>query len=374
MALASTKKPDNRLRWVDQTKGAAILAIALFHFFQNYPRPSSVIADFARNGAKLGYAGVDIFFVMAGFTITYVMASRLGNINWKLWLKKRLARLYPTYFLAVICGLLLSVVLRGRSIQLNLDFILSVLGLAGYHFQAINPGFWFFTVILEAYLITPLLFRLCQKRPELFLLFGIVFGILTKLICFVLAPGSPLYLFCLQTNFLGSYIFQFCLGLYWGLIYFEYQRFRKIDWLVSLAVFGAGLLTYAAMSLKGIEIVYMMGFDIVFTPFMFIGLGLGLDALCHKQFAKSGLALAAIAGIYSYQIYLIHQPLMFTTLPYLVKYIALADVFKVPLIFVTIIGLLSIYVWGFIALESFLRKKFSDITSYSREQGLKSGG
>ncbi|HAG80759.1 MAG TPA: hypothetical protein DCL61_06215, partial [Cyanobacteria bacterium UBA12227] len=64
-----------RLHWVDQTKGLAILGIVLFHFFQNYPDRLGLVQILDRNGARLGYAAVDIFFVIAGFNTSYTLAS-----------------------------------------------------------------------------------------------------------------------------------------------------------------------------------------------------------------------------------------------------------------------------------------------------------
>jgi peptidoglycan/LPS O-acetylase OafA/YrhL len=362
MTSSNAQERSDRLQWIDQIKGVAIIAIVLFHFFQNYPDQFAVVAALNHNGAKLGYAAVDIFFVMAGFNISFVMASRLDRTRWTAWLKKRLSRLYPTYFLAIICSLLLYISLRGYKLQFDLKMILSCLGIAGYNFQSINPGFWFFTVILEAYLLTPLIFIMCGKKTEKYLLFGMVFGILTKLICAAI-PNSPLHLFFLQTNFIGSYIFQFCLGLYWGLSYSETKRFSKKDWLITSALFGTGLAVYTAMSLQGIDIVYMLGFDLVFTPFMFMGLYQILSYSARIKILKSALAFAALAGVYSYQIYLIHQPLLFSIFPYLAKYIQLSQFIQVIVSFVAILGLLTVYVYAFTALETFLRKRFEMLMS-----------
>jgi peptidoglycan/LPS O-acetylase OafA/YrhL len=357
MTSSNAQERSNRLQWIDQIKGVAIIAIVLFHFFQNYPDQFSVVAALNHNGAKLGYAAVDIFFVMAGFNISFVMASRLDRTRWKDWLKKRLSRLYPAYFLAIICSLLLYISLRGYKLQFDLKMILSCLGIAGYNFQSINPGFWFFTVILEAYLITPFIFITCGKKPEKYLIFGIAFAVLTKLICAAI-PNSSLHLFFLQTNFIGSYIFQFCLGLYWGLSYGEAKRFSKRDWSIASTLFGIGLIVYAALSFKGIDIVYMLGFDLVFTPFMFMGLYHLLNYCASIKILKSALACAALAGVYSYQIYLIHQPLLFSVFPYLAKYIQLSQFIKVIVSFVVILGLLTVYVYAFTVLETFLRKRF----------------
>ncbi|MHC5730105.1 MAG: acyltransferase family protein, partial [Nostoc sp.] len=155
-------------------------------FFQNYPARSQLISILDSNGAKLGYAAVDIFFLMAGFNTSYALQKNQITpikINWKSWLIKRLYRIYPAYILAIILTCLLYV-FANIKINLNLNFLLSFIGIAGIRFQSINPGFWFFTVILEAYLLTPLIFRFCQEQPNKILVLGLIGAIITKLLAF----------------------------------------------------------------------------------------------------------------------------------------------------------------------------------------------
>ncbi|MBK1990152.1 acyltransferase [Sphaerospermopsis aphanizomenoides BCCUSP55] len=105
---------NQRFHWIDRTKGLAKIGIVLFHFLQNYPERIQLINILDRNFARVGYAAVDIFFLMAGFNTSYALMSRAikqGNdtikINWKSWVVKRLLRLYPSYWLAVIFTCLL---------------------------------------------------------------------------------------------------------------------------------------------------------------------------------------------------------------------------------------------------------------------------
>lgn len=359
-----TAKVRDRLQWVDRTKGLAILAIILFHFFQNYPERINLVASLDRTGARLGYASVDIFFIMAGFNTSYVLASLLKknydnwlNIDWKSWLRKRILRLYPTYILAVISSLLLYQAFGGLHIKNWMNFILSCLGIAGYKFQAINPGFWFFTVILEAYLITPLILSVL-KKPKSILIIGVAVGILSKIACLAVSNNSDLFLFLLQTNFLSSYFFQLCLGLYWGFVYAEKQSFRKTDFTIATGVFILGIIVYSVMAIAKINIIYMLGFDIVFTPFFFLVIYLVFENLRDKRWLSLGLSFFSLMGVYSYQIYLIHQPLYFSLLRFMTKYIHAHPYLKVLLSLVSILAILGVYIYVFVRVETFFRKRF----------------
>jgi peptidoglycan/LPS O-acetylase OafA/YrhL len=89
----TTTSPPKYLAWIDQSKGLAILGIILFHFFQNYPFRTSWINSLYHLGAKVGFAAVGLFFVIAGFNTSYVLARKLEakqELNWQEWLKKRL--------------------------------------------------------------------------------------------------------------------------------------------------------------------------------------------------------------------------------------------------------------------------------------------
>ncbi|MEH2000403.1 MAG: acyltransferase [Nostoc sp.] len=357
-----------RFNWIDQIKGLAILAIVIFHFFQNYPERSQLISTLDSNGAKLGYAAVDIFFLMAGFNTSYALISKFKKnqlpikTNWKSWLIKRLYRIYPAYILAAILTCVLYF-LGNIKINLNLNFFLSFIGIAGIKFQSINPGFWFFTVILEAYLLTPLIFLFCKSKPNKILILGLIGAIITKLLgfYFLIRNDTNTYLFFLQNNFIGSYLFQFALGLYWGFIYAEHQIFRKIDFIVASILFSVGFLIYAILTIFKIKYIYMLGIDILFTPLFFLVIQALLSRL--DKIAKIGgiLSFLSILGIYSYQIYLIHQPLYFVLLPKLNYVIQINNYLKIGVSLMIVSILLAIYVFSFIKIERFVMKMFGTV-------------
>ncbi|MFB2896795.1 acyltransferase family protein [Aerosakkonemataceae cyanobacterium BLCC-F50] len=362
--MSNNDSAKKRLDWIDYTKGLAILGILLFHFFQNYPDRFPLISLLDKSGAKVGYAAVDIFFVMAGFNTSYALAmsakkNQLSQIttNWISWLQKRLLRLYPTYILAVLVTLLVYSLFGNIHIKSIADGILIFLGVASYKiFREFNPGFWFFFVILQAYLVTPLIFKVCQNNPTIILILGIGLGTFYKLLCLVLIQDPGTFMMLLQNNFLGSYFFPLCLGLYWGFIYANHHSFRKVDFTVATITFAISLGLYAALTVAGVDIIYMLGFDMLFTPFFFISCYWLFDNLSQQKLLMGGLSLLSLMGVYSYQIYLVHQPFYFLLLPYLTKQIHLSYYLRIlPVMLITITGL-TVYVFAFIHLDNFLSK------------------
>lgn len=348
--------------WIDLVKGSAIIGIVLFHLFQNYPDPSNVIQTLARIGAKIGFAGVDIFFLIAGFNISYsfckkgVREFKFSQFNWLAWLTARGKRLYPTYFLACLFVLLTYWVSAYQVCSpLTPNFWLSLSGLAGYIFQCFNPGFWFFTVILEAYLITPILFSVTNGNLNKLLILTFFLATITKILCYVFPESSAAYGFVLQNNFIGSYIGQYGLGLYLGIDYFNSSsQFSKTSLYFTVASSVVALILYIQLSISGQDFRYMAGFDLVFTPALFFA----AYYLCKTVFVKFkawpifrelDIALRW-TGQQSYQIYLVHQPLLFVLLAPMVNWIKLDNYLEVLSVCLVALILLTFYVYLFISL------------------------
>ena len=96
-ALARTRT----FHTLDALRGVAALAVVLFHaaFFYGMKAPAE------------GQIAVDLFFVMSGFIIAYRYDRDLrGGMGLKAFVRVRLVRLYPLYFLGAVLGVLPAVV------------------------------------------------------------------------------------------------------------------------------------------------------------------------------------------------------------------------------------------------------------------------
>jgi len=372
--LSAQTESSKRLDWIDQLKGLAILGIVLFHFFQNYPKDFLLLSVLSQQSAKVGYAAVDIFFVVAGFMTSYgflLKAKKQGitldKIDFKTWLFGRLIRIYPGYILAVISSLVLLYYFKQfPDFRWNLNSVISFLGLGGSRFQMINPGFWFFTVLLQAYIIMPLIFIITKGNFIKILVMGIVGGTIVKLlgIAFYSTQDSPISLMLLpyfwQNNFIGSYWLQLCLGLYWGFIFLNKKGFRSLDYLVSIQFFVVGIFLLAYLPTRGIEVLYKLGIDMLVNPFSFLALfwmlySIESHQLLERLFAPLLQGLS-ILGKYSYQIYLLHQPLYFVGLSGFADILPVNIYLKPLLVFMIIMPILALYVTIFIQLENWVIK------------------
>lgn len=114
-----------KLQILQISRGFAAILVILFHIRDTSSTYFKVSAfgDFFR----FGNIGVDYFFVLSGFIITYVHYDDLiSGANRTLFLKKRLIRIYPTYWAAATITLFVLIfILHGKSPHLDHEMKLS---------------------------------------------------------------------------------------------------------------------------------------------------------------------------------------------------------------------------------------------------------
>ncbi len=89
------------LHGLDGLRGLAILGVLCAHFLNRWPGDGPL--DRALIAALgLGWAGVDLFFVLSGLLITGILVDTLGGRGWwSSFLVRRALRIFPLYYLAL---------------------------------------------------------------------------------------------------------------------------------------------------------------------------------------------------------------------------------------------------------------------------------
>ena len=190
------------LNHIESLRAFAALAVAIFHFTNYYKIDRFLVDSESQRGFFVfGAQGVEMFYMVSGFIISYSLYKARYKINHYFhYLGKRLSRLLPPYFvtiaLTVIIGYLLTTFLWGGHYDLKIrqivanaffavDFINSFDSLAA-HFpdnEWINPIYETLKVELQFYLLIGLVFPFINKRRWLLVLLGILLlygGVLTS--------------------------------------------------------------------------------------------------------------------------------------------------------------------------------------------------
>lgn len=330
-AIAGSEN-SRRLIWLDIMKGVSILWILFFHFFLAYdngrfPWPLN-IGNFASFVAGQGPAsafetllrivegiiaavfergaeGVGVFVVLSGFGLTYSLL-RPGNPSggWTKWYSRRLLRLFPIYWLAHLIYVVSPFVNKWDPVDLHI--LLSLLGdrmvPIGTMFYYLVPAWWFFGLLLQLYVVFPLLFRFMQKAgPVVFLVVCCAITIASRYVLFAVLHANGNYV---QGGLFACRLWEFAFGMVLGRLY-RVDPVRMNRWLFSRPILAGGILLYILGSYS-----YEPTFTYSLTDIL---LGTGLFAIIAnlsrwiERPAPIGTALATV-GVYSYSVYLFHQP------------------------------------------------------------------
>ena len=310
-----------RLLWIDISKGLAILFVVYFHFCSTYfqhgvlPPPDwsnlavSVLTILRLVWSKvsgLGFHAVGVFIILSGWTLMQSTMRRpeSGVISWGGWYGARFVRLYPMYWVAHLVYLLSP--FEARLEPVDSRIILSLLGLRfidiQMNFMYLNAAWWYFSMLIQFYLIFPLLFWTARRvGPWWFLLVACVAGFFARYVLLVLWPQNGLWV-------LGGFAIcrlpEFALGM--SLALWHAQSAARVEWfLLRGAGFVLGLILYpAALQL------YHGLYEYIFVDF-------ATGACCMLEIVgiagmislfQGPAKLFGLVGVYSYGLYLIHQP------------------------------------------------------------------
>jgi peptidoglycan/LPS O-acetylase OafA/YrhL len=310
-----------RLLWIDISKGLAILFVAYFHFFTTYfqygvlPPPDwSNLAAGALTILRLvwikvsglGFHAVGVFIILSGWTLMQSTMHRAesGAIAWGTWYRARFLRLYPMYWVAHLIYLLSP--FEARLEPVDSRIILSLLGLRfidiEMNFMYLNAAWWYFSMLIQFYLIFPLLFlAACRLGPWRFLVIACAAGFFARYVLLVIWPQNGLWV-------LGGFAIcrlpEFALGV--SLAMWHTRSTARVEWFLLR---GAGLLLGLILYPAALQL-YDGLYDYIFVDFatgtccMLEIVGIAGIILLFKGPAE----LFGLVGLYSYGLYLIHQP------------------------------------------------------------------
>jgi peptidoglycan/LPS O-acetylase OafA/YrhL len=204
-----------RLATVDYLRGIAALAVAWFHFTNG----SGVLHQgWLYRSGRYGWAGVEMFFVISGFVIPYSL-YRAGyrRADFGRFLAKRIARLDPPYFAAIVLCIALSYVVTlapgfhggwphytWGQLAAHIAYVNSFV-----HLRWVNVVFWSLGIEFQYYLLIGLAFPILVARGS-----GLRYGFLALLLALSAAVRDEALVFHYLPLFVaGILAFQSRVGL-----------------------------------------------------------------------------------------------------------------------------------------------------------------
>jgi len=98
----SRAKPSSgRIPQLDGLRGMAVLLVLLYHYvFLTSAAPRSGIVHYLQTAFRMGWAGVDLFFVLSGFLIGGILLNAKDSPRYfKTFYLRRIYRIFPIYYL-----------------------------------------------------------------------------------------------------------------------------------------------------------------------------------------------------------------------------------------------------------------------------------
>lgn len=334
-------------------RAIAAWMIFVLHFFPfNNPLAPEYLESFIREW----HIGVDMFFVLSGFLITFRYFDQ-HPINFKKYMVNRLARIYPMYFLVTI-GVFVTFYLQNgiwnseKTIEAFLSFAMTKALFQKYFFAAgISQG-WTLTLEELFYFTAPFYFIFLRKKSVWFVILPIgvfLFGLALKEISQV-----PQNTWGFMQKNISYYIFEFFIGIGLALLVLNREKLKlKLKGttyfgIIFILLFLLILPTNYSQSdwMKAVMAILLCTFGI--APLLW---GLIFDDTFIKRFLSSKYMV--LLGKSSYIFYLIHKGFI----PMLI-YDYIAE--NVLLIFV-LLNVLSILMFKYLEepLNLWIRKRFA---------------
>lgn len=310
-----------RLLWLDIAKGLAILWVVYFHFWRTYfehgelPPPDwtnlfagtlTILGAIWIQVSSIGFHAVGVFIILSGWALMESTARRAesGNLAWGAWYCSRFLRLYPMYWVAHLVYLVSPFVFRPEPVDSRI--VLSLLGLRfvniNMNFYYLNPAWWYFGMLIQFYLLFPLLFWAARKfGPWTFLAIACAIGFFVRYLILIVYPQNGMWL---QGGFAICRLPEFALGMALGM--WHSQSTARAE---RFFLGGSGLLTGLLLYPAVLQL-YENGYT-----YIFVDLATGTCCLLAivgvagiiSQFATPA-KIFGLVGAFSYGLYLIHQP------------------------------------------------------------------
>jgi peptidoglycan/LPS O-acetylase OafA/YrhL len=189
---ASTSPLRGRIHYLDGLRAIAVLSVVIHHAaLYDGTFPEGLLKHVLVEGAH----GVDLFFVISGFVLSYPVLAKLeaegaATLDVAKYLAHRFIRILPPYFFAVgFCTLLLYCIGRWHLVLADgiIDphvtplEVLKQLFFLDQRTQFVNVAFWSLAVEFRWYFLFPLLLLLWTRSPRAFGLVGLAFVALAHL-------------------------------------------------------------------------------------------------------------------------------------------------------------------------------------------------
>jgi peptidoglycan/LPS O-acetylase OafA/YrhL len=316
------KKPVDHFPFLDHLRGIAILLVFATHsVFPSFGADELKWNRWFRDlhsqlllvfPASMGWIGVAIFFVVSGFCI-HLSHKRSRDKSWYIFFVRRLFRIYPPYLLVLLAFGILLPAIRLHRIHVDAGQMLSHLFLI-HNFDSrycfgINAIFWSLALEVQLYCLYPLLLWMVgkmgwQRTLGITAILEIALhGVTGTLSVVQTTLWEPTWF----THNPFDYWFSWSVGAVVADAYLERREVpfahRGHAWWAALVLLGYFIrpLSFLCFTFTALFSAHVVACFLTRPKLAFPTKGIAGLCCNHLRFA----------GVLSYSIYLIHQPIVF---------------------------------------------------------------
>ena len=310
---------------LDIIRGIAVLMVFFYHLsliYFNYNDyldikindstlhfPSYLLQVISTTVGK-GYYGVNLFFILSGYLIHEIYYFQ-EKTNWFIFFHKRFWRIYPIYFIVLTFWFFMFH--KFPAINLK-DYIMHVFLVHNFDenvFFSINPSFWSLALEVHFYLLFPIVLYF-SKKVSFFTIF------ICSILLSLLIQNNA---FLTSISFLSTFKYLF-MWLSGGLIVIYRNSFLFFCSKYKYVLHFIFILLFIVSSTKSITIennsIHFIS-EFLFCFVMFLEMLTIKIPFVIRKVVKSKLYVLQFFGLISYNMYLIHQPIIVPLRMYFIK-------------------------------------------------------
>ncbi|AUC81683.1 acyltransferase [Lacinutrix sp. Bg11-31] len=237
-----------------------------------------------------GHYGIHLFIFISGYGLAISYAN--FDVSYKDFIKKRIAKLYPVFTIALLALFVYNYLIFRMEFNSDvaIDFLIRyslVANLIPKEVFVLNGPFWFYSMIVQLYLLFPFLMIL-QKRNTYFLY---IIGLVSFILIFCFNQQLTELNFSLYYNFIGHFP-VFILGILYAVKGAIFNKYLKWFALLGVAII--------LLSLYNVYFWYLSHLSFI-VLFLFVYLAF---KKCH--FPKLLTRFILFTGSLSYYLFAVH--------------------------------------------------------------------
>ncbi len=282
---AVTKTQDNKLivgkyySELDGLRAIAVILVVMVHssIIGTFKagEPEGFFLSYYYEFTRVGWCGVDLFFVLSGFLITGILMDTAHKKNcFKYFYIRRTVRIFPLYYMTLfLCFIFLSFSYEtyafGTRYFMYFLYLQNWFGVLPYGHIPYFDHFWSLAVEEQFYLVWPALFLFALKRSWVvpLCICLVVFSILLR--AYLVLDGHPEIAYTITLTRMDSLVLGALLAYYLRQKPHAFSYNKVFVYFILVSSFFIGVVAFINGSLYGIQnnvIIYgLIWFSLLFT-------------------------------------------------------------------------------------------------------------